>query len=192
MQFEVNSIQMHWIMDVLIENTTLELSKKVILYSQNISRCNNSKQLPCYQRGVHTHLRKVRICNLQGFQMPFLIMSSNKLCCEKCMPLSLLLPTIYFENKLKLHPFTLKPLLKMIKFKHMQYRFIQRGKVCSKRSLFLLRKKYEGYFNFYRPSFNSKEPIFWGILKSFFIPISSFSLFYSPQMRFHFEVRFHW
>ena len=149
-------------MDVLIENTLSELSKKVVLCFQNTFRCNNSKQLPYYhpRSAVHTHLRKVRICNLQGFQMPFLIMSSNKLCCEKCMPLSLLLPTIYFENKLKLHPFTLKPLLMMIKFKHMQYRFIQRGKVCSKRSLFLLRKKYEGYFNFYRPSFNSKEPIF--------------------------------
>ena len=89
MQLEVNSIQMHWIMDVLIENTLLELSKKVVLCFQNAVRCNNSKQLPYYHRGVHTHLRKVRICNLQGFQMPFLIMSSNKLCCEKCMPLPL-------------------------------------------------------------------------------------------------------
>ena len=117
-------------MDVLIENTLSELSKKVVLCFQNTFRCNNSKQLPYYhpRSAVHTHLRKVRICNLQGFQMPFLIMSSNKLCCEKCMPLPLLLPTIYFENKLKLHPFTLKPLLMMIKFKHMQYRFIQRGK----------------------------------------------------------------
>ena len=147
-------------MDVQIENTPLELSKKVVLCFQILSDVIILNNYLTIIRGVHIHLRKVHIYNLQGFQMPFLIMSSNKLCCEKCMPLPLLLPTIYFENKLKLHPFTLKPLLKMIKFKHMQYRFIQRGKVCSKRSLFLLRKKYEGYFNFYRPSFNSKEPIF--------------------------------
>ena len=140
---------------------------------ENTSRCNNSKQLS--SRSAHTSKESTYLQSSR-FSNAF---SNN-----------VIKQTLLWEMHASLYCFQ-QFILKInwnyiLLLQNLYLRWLNssisntdlfRGeRICNGRSP-SLRKKYEGYFNFYRPSFNSKEPIFWGILKSFFIPISSFSLF---------------